>query len=452
MSMRKTGHVVFGCAVALILGGGCGSSTAGVQKDAGADTAPQLDAAQQNDAGPQTDGPACGAFKSLAGCALELKTCTAADVDNSEECGGDLDCVKTELFDQPVCLRKCGCTAECPAETFCYPAKVSDYASTTSYSQWVGKALGHCFWSFCGQAAYASSTLKNGELLGACKLGGEAFIRQGKVDTRDGTCWPIASDWPFGQCFAGGAAPRGGACTFDADTCTDPTTVTGCAPGNICVGRAGEAMGSCAKVCDPSTASFDPSAPGACAGDTNVTHDQYCQDSSTYFRLAPDADGGVGALGELTPAYAGFCTDLHGCDILAAANQCAAVVGDGGVPWNTCEPTTNVDPYGLCSPSGAVAPGGDCDGTNLCGVGYTCIYVNGATQGTCQAYCGLAANGPSDGGVGKHPCPADQFCEQIFTATDPTPETDPNDDPLSLTWGVCVPLPAQTDGGVDANP
>jgi hypothetical protein len=440
-----------GCAaltfVAALALGGCGGTTAGRPLDAGAD-AIQLDAVAQDDTAIPSDGPSCGTFKQLTGCDVELQTCTTADVDNSAECGGDLDCVQTELLVQPVCLRKCNCTAECAPDTFCYPAKISDYTSSSSYSQWVGKAAGHCFYSFCGQGAYSNSTIKNGDLLGGCKLGGEAFIRPGKVETRDGTCWPIASDWPLGQCFAGGSSPRGGDCTFGTTGCTDPATFTGCAQGAVCVGHQGEATGSCAKLCDPTASGFDPSIPGQCAADSNLTHDQYCQDSSSYFRLAPNADAGVDALGELTPAYGGFCTDLHACDVLAASNQCQSVVADGGVAWDTCEPTTNVNPYGLCNPSGAVAPGGRCDATNLCGVGYSCIYVSGATQGTCQQYCGLGANGPSDAGVGKHPCPSDQTCAPILTAADPTPDTDPNDDPLSLTWGVCVPTPVG-DGGVD---
>jgi hypothetical protein len=435
--------------VVLLMVAACGSTSGGSgRQDAAVDTqVPQVDAnidvaAQFDAAAP--DGPTCGTFQTLTGCDVEMTACTTADVENSDECGGDLDCVQSELFTRPMCLRKCNCTAECPPSSFCYPAKLTDYTSSGVASSLVGKVMGHCFLSLCGQGAISNSSIKNGDLLGPCKLGGEAFIKPGKVDTRDGTCLPIATDWPLGECLPGGTSPRGGECSFDTTGCTDPATFVGCKPGALCIGHQGEATGWCAKTCDPSTEGFDPTAPGSCAADTEVTYDQFCQDSSSYYRPTPDPDAGV-ELGELTPAYVGFCTDLHACDALAASNQCDGVVWDGGVAWNNCEPTTPLNPFGLCTPSGSVAAEADCDADNLCQPGYICLFVAGATQGSCRQFCGLAENGPSDAGLGEHPCPADQFCGQVLTEEDPTPESDPNDDILSLNWGGCLPI---TDGGV----
>jgi hypothetical protein len=151
----------------------------------------------------------------------------------------------------------------------------------------------------------------------------------------------------------------------------------------------------------------------------------------------------------VNPAYIGFCVDDHACDALATSNQCAAVVGDGGVALASCTPTNDVHPYGVCGPAGSAQTGAICDAARLCAPGAVCIYEPGASTGTCLAFCGLGTN------AGHLPCAPGQFCEPVMFGADPTPDFDggapnvPNDDPYALDWGACAPVP---DGGVPDAP
>jgi hypothetical protein len=446
MTMRRfSGLVGLSLALALPFGSGCscGGSTTENQRDGAADTAPQFDAI--HDQGPVQDdgGASCGTFKAADGCGFELTRCTTVK-NSSDECGGDLDCIDTGLYGLQ-CLKKCGCSAECGINTICLPSKASDYVDAPSATQFTGSAKGHCYYSFCGGQGDATSPLGNGNFFGACTMGAEDFLRAGAVQTRPGTCYPIFSDVPdgylkVGQCQEAGSKPRGATCSFDPNQCYESSTFDACAVGAVCIGHQGNPAGTCAKMCNPKAAGFNPAVPGDCAADSDVLHDQYCQDSSNYqWDCTDNGDAGVAYVAPTVYDYVGFCVDTQGCDIFAAANNCATTVSDGGVAWNGCEPTSEVNSYGLCGAAGTVALGGECNNTTLnCQKDLVCITLGSASTGACEKYCGL---GPNDG---KWPCESGQYCDRIRFGSDPGAGC--WNDPLSLGFGICKPDTRQ-DGG-----
>ena len=442
------GLVGLSLAAALAVGPGCscGGNSTENQQDAAVDALHQFDATVD---GPvQEDaGPTCGSFTQPNGCGWELARCTAAKI-NSDECGGDLDCIDSGLYGL-VCLKKCNCTEECGLNTICLPTKAADYADSAGATQIVGNAKGHCFYSFCGGEGDSTSPLGNGSFFGACTMGAEAYLRSGAVHTRPGTCSPIFDDVDsgyikVGQCEEAGAIARGGTCSFKLNQCYESSHFDLCAEGSVCIGRKNQAVGSCAKLCDPHADGFNPAVPGDCAADTDVAHDQYCQDSSDYQWMCTDGvDGGAPTYTSIPVRnYVGFCVDTQGCDLFAAANACATVVSDGGVAWNGCEPTSAVDSYGLCGATGSVTLGGTCNNTSLlCQAGLVCITQGSASTGTCEKYCGLGVND------GKWPCDSGQMCDKILYGSDPG--TGCFNDPWSLGFGICKPDTRQ-DAGTDA--
>ena len=433
-------------AFAFGVGCNCGGNSGETHQDAGPDAPiPQFDGGK--DQGPEQDdaGPTCGTFTAPNGCGFELSSCTVAAV-NSDECGGDIDCVDAGLFGL-VCLKTCTCTAECGFSTICLPSKTTDYVSAATATQIIGSARGHCFYSFCGGEGDDTSPFGNGNFFGACDMGADAFIKPGKVDTLPGTCFPLSTDVqegyvPMGLCQEAGSKPRGGTCSFSTNECFERTTFDACAVGTTCIGRQGDETGTCAKLCDPNATGFNPAVAGDCAADNQVTHDQFCQDSSDY--QSGDcvvSDGGV--VDYKTPTsynYVGFCVDTQGCDVLAAANTCANVTSDGGVPMHSCEPTSAVDSYGLCGTGGDVGLGGTCNNTLLCQPGLVCITVGTATNGACEKYCGLGPN------VAKMPCGTGEVCDKILYGSDSSAEC--WDDPWTLGFGICKPDTRQ-DGGAE---
>jgi hypothetical protein len=439
-------------AAALAFGSGCscGGNTADNPQDAAPDSFHQFDAT--SDVPLPDASPTCNPFTAAAGCGFELTACTAAKT-NSDECGGDLDCVDSGLYGL-TCLKKCNCSEECGVNNICMPSKSSDYVGTDA-TQIIGSANGHCFYSFCGGEGDSTSPVGNGSFFGACTMGAEAYFKAGAVHSRPGTCFPIFNDVDegyikVGQCQEIGAVKRGGQCSFDLNQCYEPSTFDTCALGTTCIGRQGSQVGTCAKLCDPHATGFNPAVPGGCAADTDVAHDQYCQDSSDYQWDCTDpvVDGGVPTYrGTPVRNYVGFCVDTQGCDLFAAANACATVVSDGGVAWNGCEPTSPVDSYGLCGVTGSVGLGGTCNSTLLCQGGLVCITTSTSTTGTCEKYCGL---GPNDG---KWPCGSGEMCDRIRYGSDTNPKC--WNDPLSLGFGICKPdtrqdAGVQQDAGNDA--
>ena len=447
MNMRLVRGLVgvsFAVALAFGSGYGCGGNNSGNQQDAAADILHQFDA--DHEAAPVQDdaGPTCGTFTAPDGCGFELKKCITAKA-NSDECFG-LDCVDTGTYGL-VCLKKCNCTAECGLNTICLPSKASDYADSQGATQVVNNAKGHCYYSFCGGEGDSTSPIGNGNFFGPCTMGAESYFRSGAVQTRAGTCFPIFSDVPSGyiktgQCQEAGSVKRGGDCSFGTNQCYEPSHFDSCAVGTTCIGRQGDQTGTCAKLCNPKADGFNPAVPGDCVADSDIPHDQYCQDSSDYQWdcVDPTTDGGVPTYtAPLVRNYVGFCVDTQGCDVFAAANNCASAVSDGGVAWNGCEPTSPVNAYGLCGTTGSVALGGTCNNTLLCQQGLVCITLGSAVNGACEQYCGL---GPNDG---KWPCGTGEFCDRILYGSDPGAGC--FNDPLSLGFGICKPDTRQ-DGGV----
>jgi hypothetical protein len=434
--------------VALAAGCSCGGNDPATPQDAATDSGPKFDRMLHDAASAQDDaGPTCGTFKAPDGCGFEMWQCTVAKT-NSDECGNDLDCVDTNLYGL-VCLRKCNCSAECGVNTICLPSKADDYAKATDATRFVNNAKGHCFWSFCGDEGTAQPRVGNGVFFGACALGGDAFIKAGKVGTRPGTCIPEISAGPsalpvFGLCQEAGEKPRGGTCSFSLNQCADPASFERCAAGTVCIGHQGDQTGTCAKLCDPSVPGFSPTIPDACGADSDVPYDQYCQDSSSYFPQWSYATDGVTPVCSTSVffyTYVGYCVDAHGCDALAAASNCGGVISDGGVPLNGCEPTNSVTSYGQCSVTGNVPLGGTCNGTLLCQPNLVCITSGGSVQGMCERYCGLGPN------AAKWPCDSGQYCDAILYGSDATPGKTCYDDPWSQGYGICRPDTRQ-DGGL----
>jgi hypothetical protein len=435
--------VALAAAMAFNAGCGCGGNSTANQQDAAPDAPPQFDG--PHDVAPFQDdaGPECGTFAQPNGCGFELTRCNTAKT-NSDECGDDLDCVDTGLYGL-VCLRKCTCSAECGINTICLPSNTGDYDTYTEASAFFKNAKGHCFYSFCGGGGSYEAAVGNGSLFGPCTLGGESYFKPGKVQTRPGTCSPLWTHEPngttLGICEEAGAVKRGGTCSFDVNQCEAPSTFDACAVGSVCIGRRGQLTGTCAKLCDPSATGFNPAVTGVCASDSDLAHDQYCQDSSDYQRDCTESDAGVSYGTDIFLRAIGFCVDTPGCDVFAAANNCASAVSDGGVAWNGCEPTTPVDPYGLCGPTGSVGLGGTCNNSLLCQAGFVCITTSGSSNGTCEKYCGFGPN------AGKWPCAGGEYCDPILYGSDPSSEC--WDDPWTLGFGICRPDTRQ-DGGTDA--
>jgi hypothetical protein len=128
------------------------------------------------------------------------------------------------------------------------------------------------------------------------------------------------------------------------------------------------------------------------------------------------------------------CVDTQGCDLLGPADPCAAA----GL---ACAPTNAVSSFGLCSaPLGSATT--DCETATGCAAGLACVPNPGAGGDTCRAYCGLGPN------AGRRDCQDDLPCTSVPFGEDPTPGTNPDDDPLSLGWGLCLPKPANLCEGL----
>lgn len=434
--------VVLSLAATLVLG--CGGNNSGNQQDAAADVMHQFDA--QRDQGQVQDdaGPTCGTFTQPMGCGFELMSCNTVK-SNSDECGGDLDCVDTNLYGT-VCLKKCSCSAECGVNTVCLPSKSTDYTNASAAGTYIGSAKGHCYFSFCGLEGDTTSPVGNGNFFGPCNLGGEAYIKSGAVQTRPGTCFPIFNDsdegyLEVGQCQEAGAKKRGESCSFDVNQCYEPATFETCAVGSICIGRQGDDSGTCAKLCNPHAEGFNPAITGDCAADGDVTHDQYCQDSSDYQWdcTEPTVAGDPPTYNSVpVRSYVGFCVDTQACDLFASASNCTNAQDPEGNPLPGCEPTSPLSSYGLCGKVGAVPLGGTCNNSLLCEDKLVCITSGGSSTGACEKYCGLGVN------AGKWPCDTNQICESILYGSDPGAGC--WNDPWSLAFGICKPDTRQ-DGG-----
>jgi hypothetical protein len=410
---RHCGQCGRACGDGTCENGSCvgGALDAGLDAPAvdGAADAAALDAARQDGPrdGQALDGGACQWVD--RDCSKELDACTIPG-----DCNG-LACVDTPLWGKR-CLRTCACAAQCPFDMFCLPTAATAYA--TGFSEYATMG-GHCFFSVCGAAP--TKAWNNGVLRGACAAGGEGYLKPGAVTARPGTCSAIDDVDNYGQCLPGGGVPRGGTCTFSGAPCPRRADYLGCGVGNYCIGTSGAATGTCHKACDPTGASFNPAVPGTCAADTQVTHDQFCWDRSTYDRISATS---------IRTARDGWCVDTKGCDVLAAADACA---GTGTV----CRLDNPVSSYGLCAGTIGSATAA-CNATTPCVNGSFCDIPSG-TAGACKPLCGHGAK------AGTKPCVGGSFCATVFYQPDPTPGSDITDDQTALDWGGCVPIP---DGGV----
>lgn len=204
--------------------------------------------------GPR-DRPEISCGNSCAGAACVDGSCVDTDCNRefagciapasaSSECHG-LDCVEFAAATNPVCLRRCRSSDDCPFDYFCAPKGESAYGDGFAQYVLVG---GHCVPSFCGGAP--GTWYANGVANGGCKVGGEGYLRQGAVDDKAGTCL-VSSANGVGVCVEAGRVDTSGACTFQPTGCVPRATYKGCKEGLVCLATSGAAEGVCYQVCDP---------------------------------------------------------------------------------------------------------------------------------------------------------------------------------------------------------
>jgi hypothetical protein len=384
-------HLVPGAVLAcLVVVGGCGDNRHPVAYDSGVpDESVLQDAAQNNDL-----------VASPNACTIEFKRCENEDAGFCLAEG--LECVPVRVDTQAmVCLRRCGDTADCPFNSYCVPSKV----------EWGGLSLAahHCFGSVCGK------TYGNGDLFGACNVGGDNLVSLDAGQQRPGTCLPLDTDAGTGACFesggdaTGGTAGRDETCYLDLTQLGCPTRrdLVGCVTGTTCVGPPCEGYGSCALLCDPR---LDPE--GQCTVSAGKPR-QYCQDISLFT---------LGASGKLHLGYVGVCQANPRCTLFAPRQ-------DGGAPAPGCNPTdgcyttTMVTTNGACASAGTPVAGEECRFLNNCAAGSICVGTDPCGGGTCRTLCPL----PDAGQV----CGAGMVC--VGVALDSNQPT-----VLSAPWGVCV--------------
>ncbi len=184
-------------------------------------------------------------------CSKEFATC-ASPQSASSACDG-LDCVEFAGASNPVCLRRCRTTDDCPFDEFCAPKGDSSYAQ--GFTQFVLVA-GHCVPSFCG--GNAGTWYANGVANGGCRVGGDAYIRDGAVADRPGTCL-VSSANGVGVCVEAGKVATSGTCTFQPTGCVPRASYKACKEADACLAISGAAEGICYQVCDPNQTGQCPS-------------------------------------------------------------------------------------------------------------------------------------------------------------------------------------------------
>lgn len=379
------GVLVAGCAA------GCGDND-GVQQDA----APQDVPVTEDTLPSQVDA-------SSMACVREYERCETAGPEFCQEYG--LECVPVRVDVQAsVCLRRCTDTAQCPFNSYCVPTEI-EFGG-------LKLAAHHCFGSVCGKV------YGNGELFGACSVGGDNLVRLDAGQQRPGTCIPIDTDAGTGVCAESGSEADGGVpasgrdqtCTLDMVALACPPRghpdLVGCVTGTTCLGPLCEGFGSCALMCDPR---LDPEAQCAVAPGKPK---QYCQDISLYT---------LGASGKLHLGFVGVCQENPLCRLFTERL-------DGGAPADTClasdecYPTTMASTNGVCFKHAEKAVGQACEFLNDCALGAICVGSDPCGAGTCQQLCPL----PDDGrcGTGK-------ACVGVaLDSSQPTVK--------SVPWGVCA--------------
>jgi hypothetical protein len=396
---RRAGRAARAVVVLALLAGGlvaagCGDDIT-AQADAAVPDAPVLE-----DASPQND-----LVVAPGACEREYQRCEDAGTGWCQELG--LECVSVRVDTHAsVCLRRCGDTKECPFNSYCVPKNTDvEFGGLKLAAQ-------HCFGSVCG------NTYGNGELFGACSVGGENLVNLAADQQRPGTCIPIDTDAGLGACAESGltedggvpGAPRGGTCTLDMVQLACPGRTSedliGCVSGTTCIGVPCDSFGSCALLCDPR---LDPEAQCAVtAGNTK----QYCQDISLLT---------LGASGKLHLGYVGVCQENLLCKLFATRL-------DGGAPAagcaaaDECYPTTMATTNGVCFQAGTPAVGEACQYLNNCVGGAICVGPDPCDGGTCERVCPL----PDDG-----TCGTGQKCAGV--ALDNTQPA-----VFSIPWGTCV--------------
>ena len=384
--------VVFAVLAGGLVVAGCGDNVRPAQVDAAVPDAPEPQDATQNDLVAHSNA-----------CEIEYHRCEDAGAAFCLDAG--LECVSVRVDTHAsVCLRRCNDTQECPFNSYCVPSEVVFGGLTL--------AAHHCFGSVCGK------TYGNGELFGACTVGGDNLVRLDAGQQRPGTCIPIDTDAGTGVCAESGLVGDGGVPASGRDeTCSLDMVQLGCPPrgspdligcitGTTCLGPLCEAFGTCALLCDPR---LDPEAQCAV---TAGKPKQYCRDISLLT---------LGASGKLHLGYVGVCQESPLCRLFAPRV-------DGGAPAtgcaasDECYPTTMVTTNGSCGQHGTVAVGEDCQYLNNCVAGSICVGTDPCGAGTCQRLCPL----PDDG-----QCGTGNTC--VGVALDTTQLT-----VKSTPWGVCA--------------
>jgi hypothetical protein len=369
---------------------GCGDNHGDPERDAAAEDAAEVQ-----------DAPPSDLVADPMACTREYKRCEHEDPGFCREMG--LDCVQVRVDTQAsVCLRRCDDTADCPFNSYCVPTKV----------EWGGLSLAakHCIGSVCGK------TYGNGELFGACSVGGDNLVSLDAGQQRPGTCLPIDTDAGTGACLESGnettgtTAERDQSCSLDREVlgCPFRPDVVACVAGTTCIGQLCEGYGSCALLCDPR---LDPE--GQCTVGAGKPK-QFCQDISLLT---------LGASGKLHTGYVGVCQSNPLCRLFAERLDGGAPAAGCG-PADECYPSTMVTTNGVCSQHGAPAVGEECQFLNDCASGSICVGDDPCGKGVCRRLCPL----PDDGLT----CGTGLSCHGVALDTSqPTVK--------SMPWGVCEP-------------
>ena len=385
--------VVFGVLAGGLVAAGCGDNTGRpAQVDAAVPDAPEPQDATPNDL-----------VAADMACVREYQRCEDAGASFCPDYG--LECIPVRVDTQvSVCLRRCNDTQECPFNSYCVPSEY-EFAG-------IKLAAHHCFGSVCGK------TYGNGELFGACSVGGDNLVRLDAGQQRPGTCIPVDTDAGTGVCAESGivgdggvpAAGRDETCSLDMVRLECPPRgddrLIGCITGTTCLGPLCTDFGTCALLCDPR---LDPEAQCAV---TAGKPKQYCRDITLLT---------LGASGKLHVGYVGVCQEEPLCKLFATRL-------DGGAPAvgcaaaDECYPSTMVTTNDICFQHGSVAVGEACPYLNACAPGAICVGTDPCGAGTCQRLCPL----PDDG-----QCGTGSTCQGVaLDTTQPTV--------LSRPWGVCT--------------
>ena len=358
--------------------------------------------------------------KWINGTACSSETCTGSTDTPARTCDGAGTCRAATtascgnyVCGATSCKTSCLSNADCSTSTFCSAAghciaPQTNGASCTAGSQCSSGSCvdGVCCESACGNLCNACASAKTGAADGLCRP-----VTAGTDPDSECAADPIASCAHDGTCDGAGACrlyPAGTGCTNESCTGSTDTRPRVCDGAGTCLAAT---TASCAPyVCGATSCAT------TCTADTDCTTGYFC---SAGVCTAQETNGT--ACGGASACQSGFCVDgvccenactgaCMTCGGVGTLGQCTPAVSGTDVRNDcTADPTTSCGHDGFCDGAGAcrkwaagtacgvaacasatLLPVPACDGAGICAAGAptSCgTYQCSATGASCKTSC-----------------------------------------------------------------